>query len=125
MLLRRALLALAVLTSAAVAAVLGFAVYLFTAGYSGGSNPQSIAPLAFPLSFLVLLIVGLPAALICAAAWAGTSPRPAGAASLRNDAGGISSRLGRRRIATMITIRAQTSKIAATVKEVAMPWART
>ena len=71
MLLRRALLALAVLASAAVAAVLGFAVYLFAAGYSGGSNPQSIAPLAFPLSFLVVLIVGLPAALICAAAWAG------------------------------------------------------
>jgi drug/metabolite transporter (DMT)-like permease len=72
-LLRRALLAFAVLASAAVATVAGFAVYLFTEGYSGGNNPQSAAPLAFPLSFLVLIVVGLPAALACAAAWAGYS----------------------------------------------------
>jgi drug/metabolite transporter (DMT)-like permease len=69
-LLRRALLAFAVLASAAVAAVLGFAVLLFAEGYSGGSNPQSVAALAFPLSFLVVIIVGLPAALVCAVAWA-------------------------------------------------------
>jgi uncharacterized membrane protein YjgN (DUF898 family) len=68
-LLRWALLAFAVLASAAVAAVLAFAVYLFAQGYSGGSNPQSVAPLAFPLSFLVLIVAGLPAALVCAVAW--------------------------------------------------------
>ncbi len=70
MLARRALLVLAVLASAAVAAVAGFAVYLFAEGYSGGSNPQSVAPLAFPLSFLVLIVAGLPAALVCAVSWA-------------------------------------------------------
>jgi hypothetical protein len=70
-LLRRALLALAVLVSAAAAAVFGFAGYLFTEGYSGGGNPQSVAPLAFPLAFLVLAIVGLPVAAACAASWIG------------------------------------------------------
>jgi hypothetical protein len=70
-LLGRALLAFALLASAALAAVLGFAVYLFAQGYSGGSNPQSVAALAFPLSFLVVIIVGLPVALACALAWAG------------------------------------------------------
>jgi hypothetical protein len=70
-LLRRALLGLAVLVSAAAAAVLGFAGYLFTEGYSGGGNPQSVAPLAFPLAFLVLAIVGLPVALACAGCWIG------------------------------------------------------
>lgn len=39
-------------------------------GYSGGSNPESISALAFPLSFLVVIFVGLPAALICGLAWA-------------------------------------------------------
>jgi hypothetical protein len=71
MLLRRALLAIAVLASAAAAAVLVFAAYLFTEGYSGGGNPQSVAPLAFPLAFLVLAVVGLPVALACAASWIG------------------------------------------------------
>jgi len=70
-LLRRALLALAVGVSAAAAAVLVFAAYLFTEGYSGGGNPQSVAPLAFPLAFLVLTVVGLPVALACAASWIG------------------------------------------------------
>jgi hypothetical protein len=70
-LLRRALLALAVLVSAAAAAVFGFAGYLFAEGYSGGGNPQSVAPLAFPLALLILAIVGLPAAVACAASWFG------------------------------------------------------
>ena len=70
-LLRRALLALAVLVSAAAAAVFVFAAYLFTEGYSGGGSAQSAAPLAFPLAFLVLAIVGLPVALACAASWIG------------------------------------------------------
>jgi hypothetical protein len=70
-LLRRTLLALAVLVSAAAAAVLVFAAYLFTEGYSGGGSSHSVAPLAFPLAFLVLAIVGLPIALACAASWIG------------------------------------------------------
>jgi hypothetical protein len=70
-LLRTALLALAILASAAVVAVLGFAAYLFTEGYSGGSDPQSVAPLAFPIALLVLVVGGLPAILACAASWVG------------------------------------------------------
>jgi FtsH-binding integral membrane protein len=70
-LLRRFLLALAVLVSAVAVAVVGFAGYLFTEGYSGGGSSQSVAPLAFPLAFLVLAIVGLPVALACAASWIG------------------------------------------------------
>ena len=67
---RRALLAFAVLTSAAAAAVLGFAAYLFAEGYSDGSQ-QSVAPLAFLLAFLVLAVVGMPLMLACALSWAG------------------------------------------------------
>lgn len=70
-LLRGALLAFAMLTSAAAAAVLGFAAYLFAEGYSGGSNPQSVAPLAFPLSLLILAFAGIPLTLVCAGSWAG------------------------------------------------------
>jgi hypothetical protein len=40
-------LGLAVLASASVTAVLGFAVYMFAEGYSGGGDPQSVASLAF------------------------------------------------------------------------------
>ena len=69
--LRRALLAFATLASAALAVVLGFAGCLFVAGFSGGSNPQSVAPLAFPLSFLLVILVGLPVAAACVIAWAG------------------------------------------------------
>jgi hypothetical protein len=72
-LLRGALLAFAVLASAAVAASAGLVAELFAAGYSGGNDPQSVAPLAFPLSFVVLIVVGLPATLACAAAWGGYS----------------------------------------------------
>ena len=70
-LVRWVLLGFAVLTTAGAAAVLAFAVNLLAAGYSGGSNPESIAPLAIPLAFVVLAVVGLPAALICAVTWAG------------------------------------------------------
>jgi hypothetical protein len=70
-LLRGALLAFAVLTSAAAAVVLGFAAYLFAEGYSGGGNPQSVAPLAFPFAFLLLGVVGLPLTLACAVSWVG------------------------------------------------------
>ena len=61
----------AVLASAAAAVVFGFALDLFPAGYSGGANPESISALAFPLSLVVMIVVGLPAALVCALAWAG------------------------------------------------------
>src|SRR5579859_5662312 len=70
-LLRGVLLALAVLTSAAAAAVLGFAAYLFVQGYSGGGSQQSAAPVAFLLAFLVLVVVGLPLTLAGALSWAG------------------------------------------------------
>jgi len=68
-LLRRALLALAV--RAAAVTVAGFAGYLIIEGYSGGGDPQSVAPLAFPIAFLVLAVVGLPVAVVCAATWTG------------------------------------------------------
>jgi hypothetical protein len=70
-LLRRVLLGVAVLASASVATVLGFAVYMFAEGYSGGSSPHGVASLAFPMSFLVVIFAGLPCALVCALAWAG------------------------------------------------------
>jgi hypothetical protein len=70
-LLRRTLLGLAVLASAAAVAVVVFAAYLFTEGYSGGGNPQSIAALAFPIAFLVLTVIGFPVAVVCAASWTG------------------------------------------------------
>ena len=70
-LLRGALLAFAVLTSAAAAVVVGFAAYLFAEGYSVGSSQQSVAALAFPLSFLILAVAGLPLSLACAVSWAG------------------------------------------------------
>jgi drug/metabolite transporter (DMT)-like permease len=60
-----------VLTSAAAAAVILFAAYLFAEGYSGGGDPQSVAPVAFPIAFLILAVVGIPLALACAASWAG------------------------------------------------------
>ena len=70
-LLRRALLALAVLASAAAVTVAGFAGYLIIEGYSGGGDPQSVAPRAFPIAFLVLAVVCLPVAVVCAATWTG------------------------------------------------------
>ena len=70
-LLRRALLALAVLASAAAATVVGFAIYLVVEGYSGGGDPQSVAPMLFPIAFLVLAVFGLPVAVVCAATWTG------------------------------------------------------
>jgi hypothetical protein len=70
-LLRWTLLGLAVLASAAAVAVVVFAASLFTEGYSGGGNPESIAALAFPIAFLVLTLVGFPVAVVCAASWTG------------------------------------------------------
>jgi drug/metabolite transporter (DMT)-like permease len=70
-LLRWALLGLAVIASAATAVVLGFAAYLFIQGYSGGNNPESVAPLAFPIAIAIYAFVGVPTALVCALAWVG------------------------------------------------------
>jgi hypothetical protein len=71
MVVRWTLLVLAVLCSAAVAVVAGFAGYVFAQGYSGGSDPQSVSGLAFPLSLVILIAGGVPAALACAGAWIG------------------------------------------------------
>jgi len=69
--LRWALLGLAILASAATALVFGFAANLFLQGYSGGNNPESIAPLAFPIAFAIYALVGVPTALVCTLTWVG------------------------------------------------------
>jgi hypothetical protein len=77
-LLTKVLLALAVLVSAGTAVILGFLVQLFLAGYSGGNNPQSVAPLAFLLAFLGFAFVGAPAVAITAALWVAFARSAAG-----------------------------------------------
>ena len=74
------MLALSVLASAAVAVILGFVVYLFVGGYSGGSSPASVAPALFPVAILLFIVAGLPAMLVCGLLWAGyaRSTRPRG-----------------------------------------------
>jgi hypothetical protein len=69
LLLNRTLLVLAVLASAATVAILGFLVDLFIAGYSGGNDPTSVAPLAFPVAILGFVIAGIPALVISALLW--------------------------------------------------------
>lgn len=69
LLLNRILLVLAVLASAATVVILGFIVNLFIAGFSGGNDPTSVAPLAFPFAVVFYVIAGIPAVLICAALW--------------------------------------------------------
>ena len=64
-LLRRVLLAFAVLASVAVAAVLGYAAALLAWGYSHDD------PLAVPYFYLVVIVAGTPAALGCGIAWIG------------------------------------------------------
>jgi hypothetical protein len=60
---------LAVVASAATAVIVGFIVNLFIQGYSGGNDPTSVAPLAFPVAILFFVIAGFPAMLICALMW--------------------------------------------------------
>ena len=60
---------MAVLASAAAAAILGFLAYLIIAGYSGGSSRTNLAPLAFPVAIYFFVVAGLPAVLICAVLW--------------------------------------------------------
>ena len=57
--------------TAAVALVIGILIYLVIGGYSGGSSHTNVAPVLFPVAFLVFLIVGLPTILVCALSWAG------------------------------------------------------
>ena len=66
-LLRRTLLALAVLTTAAAAVVAGFAAYLFAEGYSGGSDQQRTGSPGGGEA----LAVGMPLTLAAALCWAG------------------------------------------------------
>jgi hypothetical protein len=65
------LLVLSVLATAGVAAIVGLVIYFFIVGYSGGSDPTSIAPVLFPIAILLFLFVGLPAMLICVLLWLG------------------------------------------------------
>jgi 1,4-dihydroxy-2-naphthoate octaprenyltransferase len=65
------LLGLAALASAGTLVILGFLVNLFAAGYSGGNNPQSVAPLAFVVAFIGFVAVGVPAILVTAGLWVG------------------------------------------------------
>ena len=60
---------LAVLASAATVVIFGFLINLFIAGYSGGNDPTSVAPLAFPIAILFFVIAGVPAMLISALLW--------------------------------------------------------
>ena len=69
--LRRVVFGFAVLASAAETAVLGYAAFFFVWGYSGGSDPASPDPLLIPFAILVVLVAGLPIALVCAVTWAG------------------------------------------------------
>ena len=60
----RVLLAVAVLASAAVAAVLGYAVFLLAWGSLHAD------PMAIPYFYLVVILAGTPAVLGCGIAWA-------------------------------------------------------
>jgi hypothetical protein len=65
------LLVLSVLATAGVAAIIGLVIFFFIGGYSGGSDPTSIAPVLFPIAILLFLFGGLPAMLICVLLWLG------------------------------------------------------
>jgi hypothetical protein len=67
------MLVLSVLASAVVAVILGFVVYLFIGGYSGGSSPTSVAPVLCPIAILLFMVAGLPSMLLCGVMWAGYS----------------------------------------------------
>jgi hypothetical protein len=70
-LLSKILLVLAALASLAVVVIILLFFYLFIGGYSGGNNPTSVAPVLFPIAFLLLGLVGVPAMLVCSLLWAG------------------------------------------------------
>lgn len=70
-LLSRILLALSALSSLAVAVILTFVLYLFIGGFSGGNGPTSVAPVLFPIAFLLLIVAGLPSMVVCGLLWVG------------------------------------------------------
>ena len=70
-LLSRILLVLSAIASLAVVAIFLLFAYLFIGGYSGGSNPTSVAPVLFPIAFLFFGLVGVPSMLVCSLFWAG------------------------------------------------------
>jgi hypothetical protein len=49
--------------------ITGLLVNLLAVRYPGGNNPASIAPLAFPIALLFVVIAGIPALRICALPW--------------------------------------------------------
>jgi hypothetical protein len=67
------MLVLSVLASAAVAVILAFVLYPFIGGYTGGSNPESVTPILFPVALVLFLVAGLPSMLVCGLFWAGYS----------------------------------------------------
>jgi len=67
----RVLLVLSVLASLAAAGLFGFFGYLIVGAYSGGSSPTNIAPVLFPIAFLLLIGVVIPAVLVCVLLWLG------------------------------------------------------
>ena len=66
---RRVLLVLAVMASTATAVIFGFLAFMFISGYSGGSSPTSIAPIAFPIALFFFVVVGVPAVVISVLLW--------------------------------------------------------
>lgn len=69
--LTKVLFALAVLASAVTVLLLGFVVYLFIGGYSGGHSPTNVAPVLFPIAFLLFFLAGLPAVMVSLGLWIG------------------------------------------------------
>jgi hypothetical protein len=69
LLLNRILLVLAILATAAAVVILGFLINLFIAGFSGGNDPTSVAPLAFPFALVFFVIAGIPALLVSTLLW--------------------------------------------------------
>lgn len=65
------LLVLSILASAGLLVLLAGLFYLFAQGYSGGNDPTSVAPLAFPVSFVLFLYFGVPVAMLCTVLWLG------------------------------------------------------
>jgi hypothetical protein len=71
LLLNRILLVLAVLASAATVLLIGFLVYRFIQGYSGGNDATGGADLdlASPFAVLFFVVAGIPALLMCGLLW--------------------------------------------------------
>jgi hypothetical protein len=68
-LLTKVLFVLSAAASVGVAVVLAIVVDLIVGSYSGGINPANIAPALFPLAMVLLVVAGVPAALLCTLLW--------------------------------------------------------